>query len=344
MPKITLPIAVLAALGVTSVAGPANAAPADHEAPRWHGHLPKSAAADEARTATPTMTVLGAPARSTGYTVRAGDTLSGISARTGVSVDALRRANGVGSNDLIRTGQRLTIPTKSSSTSTSTSTARRTSTAAGSGYSVRSGDTLSQIAQRRGVSLAALQAANPGINPSSLQVGQRLNLPSGAQKQAVGNTFAGRTYPAETTRAANANHATLAAQSAPSREDMKQTIADTARRHGVDPSLAQAVAFQESGFNQRAVSPANAVGAMQVTPSAGKWASGMAGRDLDLLNAQDNATAGVLVLRANLRAAGDERTALAAYYQGLSSVQKNGMYSDTKQYVEAVKSHQNRFR
>ena len=74
-------------------------------------------------------------------------------------------------------------------------------------------------------------------------------------------------------------------------------IIDTARRHGVDPRLALAVSWQESGWNQRQVSVANAIGAMQVIPSSGEWASQMAGRRLNLLKTQDNITAGVVILR-----------------------------------------------
>jgi putative chitinase len=45
-------------------------------------------------------------------------------------------------------------------------------------YTVRSGDTLSSIASRHGVSLAALEKANPQIhNPNSIYVGEHINLP-----------------------------------------------------------------------------------------------------------------------------------------------------------------------
>lgn len=43
-------------------------------------------------------------------------------------------------------------------------------------YVVKPGDTLSQIAQHTGVSIATLQALNPHLNPNALQVGQRLRL------------------------------------------------------------------------------------------------------------------------------------------------------------------------
>ncbi len=125
---------------------------------------------------------------------------------------------------------------------------------------------------------------------------------------------------------------------------MQAIVAATARANGVDPALAQAISFQESGFNMRAVSPANAVGAMQVIPSSGVWASELAGRRLDLLDPHDNALAGVLILKANLRAAGDQGTAIAAYYQGLRSVRTNGMYADTRRYVANVQTLAARYR
>ena len=45
-------------------------------------------------------------------------------------------------------------------------------------YTVKSGDTLGQIAQNLNVSLAALMAANPNVNPNSMSIGQKLNIPS----------------------------------------------------------------------------------------------------------------------------------------------------------------------
>lgn len=59
-----------------------------------------------------------------------------------------------------------------------------TGTAAGS-YTVRSGDTLSGIAARHGVSLSALTAANPQIrNPNLIHPGQKINIPGGGKPTA----------------------------------------------------------------------------------------------------------------------------------------------------------------
>ncbi|KAL8669465.1 MAG: hypothetical protein Q9224_007737, partial [Gallowayella concinna] len=44
-------------------------------------------------------------------------------------------------------------------------------------YTIQSGDTFWAISKKLGVSLGDLQAANPGVNPTALQVGQVIRLP-----------------------------------------------------------------------------------------------------------------------------------------------------------------------
>jgi len=51
---------------------------------------------------------------------------------------------------------------------------------AGTEYVVVKGDTLGKIAKRNGVTLKALEAANPDVQPTKLKVGQKLSLPVGA--------------------------------------------------------------------------------------------------------------------------------------------------------------------
>ncbi len=143
-------------------------------------------------------------------------------------------------------------------------------------------------------------------------------------------------YPRAIAEAAARNRAILAKRDVPSRSETRAMIVRTARRHGVDPKLALAIAYNESGWNQRAVSVANAVGVMQVIPSGGEWASALVGRRLDLLRTQDNITAGVVMLRALGRATDRTEHQVAAYYQGLGALQKHGMYRDTKAYVKTV--------
>jgi len=176
--------------------------------------------------------------------------------------------------------------------------------------------------------------------------GQVLRVPGttkSSSKSSVPDTFNGVKYPRAVAEAAAHNRAILARRSVPSRSETKAMIVRIARQQGVDTRLALAIAYQESGWNQRAVSPANAIGTMQVIPDAGDWASGLVGRKLNLLNPQDNVTAGVAIIRALLQTSKTEDLAIAGYYQGLSSVRKNGMYPDTKRYVANVMYLKKRF-
>lgn len=201
---------------------------------------------------------------------------------------------------------------------------------------------MTGIAAAYGIRLDRLTAANRGVDPDLLLVGQRISVPgavgaTGTPAQASSaNTFAGRTYPDATVRAAAANRAALARRAVPSRTQTAALIRQVAARHGVDPRLALAIAYQESGWNHRMVSVANAIGTMQVIPSSGEWASALAGRRLDLLDTRDNVTAGVLILRALQSTASSREEAVAGYYQGLASVRARGMFADTEGYVRTV--------
>jgi LysM repeat protein len=276
-----------------------------------------------------------AAARSiTTYRVRSGDTLSAIATRTRTALATVYSLNRLNARSVIHPGQVLRVH------GTTPAATRRAGTAA---YAVRAGDTLSGIATKHSVTLAALLKTNRLSAASVIYPGQRLKVPAKpAKSSASANSFAGRTYPSSIVNAANRNRAALARHAVPSRSQTKAMIVATARRHGVDPKLALAVGWQESGWNQHQVSVANAIGVMQVIPSSGQWASEMAGRRLDLLKTQDNITAGVVILRSLTRSARTIDQAIAGYYQGLYSVQKNGMYADTKVYVSAIKAHRSR--
>lgn len=267
------------------------------------------------------------------YVVRAGDTVSGIALRYRITVAAIVKANRLGPQAVIRPGQKLVLPGVKPA-------ARKPKPPATHTVTVRAGDTLSGIAHREKVTLASLLALNHLTVTAVIHPGQKLLVP-GPPKAA--NTFAGRTYPDAVVRAAAANRAVLAKRDVPSRAQMRALVARTAKKFKVPPELAMAIAYQESGFNMRAVSVANAIGCMQVIPSSGVWASRLVGRRLDLLDPEDNVTAGVAIIAALLRSAKDERTAIAGYYQGLGSVNKNGMFPDTRRYVANVQRLEHRF-
>ncbi|MGJ3192830.1 LysM peptidoglycan-binding domain-containing protein [Paenarthrobacter sp. FR1] len=294
-----------------------------------------------------------APSNATVYTVVSGDTLGAIAAKHGVPLSSVFSWNGLNGSSIIYPGQKIKVSGGSAPSAPATSTpapAPAPAPLASTGsYSIKAGDTLSSIASRHGVSLAALMSANKVTATTVIYPGQKLTIPgaslqpAGDTKPLVPSTFLGFTYPAAVVSSANENKALLNASPVPSRAEMKSIVADTARRMGVSPSLALAFAEQESGFDQRAVSPANAIGTMQVIPSSGQWASDLVGRKLNLLDPYDNATAGVAIIRALIATSKDLDTAIAGYYQGQYSVSKYGMYDDTKRYVESIKARQRTF-
>jgi LysM repeat protein len=273
------------------------------------------------------------------HTVVRGDTVSALAVRYGTTVSAIVSANRLDARALIRIGQRLTIP----GTPAASAPAAPAAPARAGTHTVVAGDTVSAIAARYGTTVSAVVSAN-GLNSRAvIRVGQRLAIPggrSGASPAAnlVGSSLLGRTYSGPVVSAANANKAALLDMAVPSRAEMREIVASTARQMGVDPALALAVAQNESGFDARAVSPANAVGTMQVIPSSGQWASDLVGRRLDLLDPRDNVVAGVAILRQLVRSAPNLDTAIAGYYQGLAGVLRHGMYSDTRSYVAKTKA------
>lgn len=272
------------------------------------------------------------------YTVVRGDTLTSISATTGVGVGDLREANGLAADGFIREGQVLRLSTGSPAaapTSTGSST--------GGTYTVRAGDTLSRIAAAHGTSVDALVSANDLDATGFIVEGQELDLGAGATPPATEQAAPAQTEQASSLDGAvEANRGRLTGADLPSRDEMREIIRSTAVRLGVDPSLALAVGYQESGFNMAVVSHANAIGAMQVIPSSGDWASHLLGEDIDLFDPRDNAKAGVAILR-SLVANNPPDVAIASYYQGQASVRSRGMYDDTRRYVANVQTLQARF-
>jgi soluble lytic murein transglycosylase-like protein len=124
---------------------------------------------------------------------------------------------------------------------------------------------------------------------------------------------------------------------------VRRVVVAAARRHHVDPHLALAIAWQESGWQQHRRSSAGAIGAMQVLPGTGAWMSTYAGRHLDVYALRDNVVAGVLLLKV-LRGITTYRRTVAAYYQGLGSLRRHGAYPSTRRYLRNVASLHRRLR
>jgi LysM repeat protein len=135
------------------------------------------------------------------YTVLGGDTLYSIARLCRSSVGAMARANRLGSGRTIEVGQRLLVPGRSRSVRTFQQEVRPAPVREGEvraraareaptrapeprDYRMERGDTLYSLARWAGVSLRALLAANPGIDPHKMEIGDRVILPDGARDPA----------------------------------------------------------------------------------------------------------------------------------------------------------------
>ncbi len=278
------------------------------------------------------------------YVIQPGDTIIALAKTFKIPVSELLKNNSLDHRGRIYAGKFLLVPQTARKTQLKTQRAEKPTSY--QQYIVQSGDSASFIAVKKNVKLSALLKLNNLTNSTIIHPGQRLRLPPSGRAIVANssNSFAGRIYPTSVLNSAAAHRKTLADRAVPNRETTQRMVEKTARMYGVDPALAMAVAYQESGFNQRQVSVADAIGVMQVIPSSGEWASQLADRRLDLLSTQDNITAGVVILHSLLRSAPSRDEAIAGYYQGLSSVRKNGLFSDTTRYVASVNSLSRRFR
>jgi LysM repeat protein len=294
---------------------------------------PQDAAAGESAASSPATSAAAPVASTGGLVVQRGETLSAIAARLGVSVNALAAANGLDPSGLLIAGTTL------HSAGGSGTTVAAPSESSGSGaYVVQRGDTLSALAARMGVTVDALAAAN-GLDPSGLLI-------SGTPLHGLGGGTSSAA-PATTEMVSTSTSPSSGGGAEPTAEMVSPaTVGSIAASEGVPESLAEAIGYQESGFNNGMVSHTGAVGVMQIMPSTWDWiGQHLAGPPpLSTSSATDNIRAGSLLLHSLLSdAGGNAEMAVAGYYQGLGSVQAHGMYSDTRAYVNNVMALQQRF-
>lgn len=127
-------------------------------------------------------------------------------------------------------------------------------------------------------------------------------------------------------------------------KQVRSTLQQEATRHGVDVNLVKAITATESGFNPRAVSPAGAVGLMQIMPATARFLGlrddGKQSVEEKLTDSSTNARLGVRYLQQLLRQFnGRLDLAVAAYNAGPGAVRKRMAippYAETQGYVRTV--------
>ena len=114
------------------------------------------------------------------HTVSSGETLSSIANRYGVTVTRLKRSNRLTSNTL-HIGDKLEIPAREQPRASSSGVRAPQSKI----HVVRTGETLSEIAESYGIGLSKVRTAN-GLRSNNLRVGQRLVIPATAKNLEAG--------------------------------------------------------------------------------------------------------------------------------------------------------------
>ena len=115
------------------------------------------------------------------YTVKSGETISEIADRYGISSERLLALNGIRDPKGLQVGSRITVPTTGTAKPSKPASAGGSSSPASRGpgnYTVQSGETISEIADRYGISSERLLALNGIRDPKGLQVGSRITVPT----------------------------------------------------------------------------------------------------------------------------------------------------------------------
>jgi hypothetical protein len=179
-------------------------------------------------------------------------------------------------------------------------------------YVVKPGDSLTLIARRNHTTLKRLTHLNK-INPARpLLIGTHLRLPASVQ--------------------------TRTAVAATNADAVRASLDRWSSYYGVDSHLAHALAWMESGYNNAMVSPVGAQGVMQILPTTWSYVEDvLIGHPVDDHGSDGNVHIGMAYLHHLLKVFnGNEKLALAGWYQGERSVKANGPLDVSKSFAANV--------
>lgn len=132
------------------------------------------------------------------HTIKSGETLSVIANKYKTTTAAIMKLNGMKKTTIVA-GQKIKVPTGNVNyTQSTTASGNKANTTAavssGGTYTVQKGDTLGVIAQKYGVTVKALQAAN-NMTGTNLKIGQKLVIPGKGATVTAGNSGGGKATP-----------------------------------------------------------------------------------------------------------------------------------------------------
>lgn len=137
-------------------------------------------------------TTTNTEASAASYTIKSGDTLSGIASRYNTTVNQIVSLNQLSNPNLIYVGQVLKLKNSQTTNSSSSSSSSTAATTVGT-YTVKAGDTLSAIASRYSTSSSTLASLNSLSNPNLIYVGQVLKVSSNASTSSSTSSSANST-------------------------------------------------------------------------------------------------------------------------------------------------------
>lgn len=148
--------------------------------------LVRQPAEKQQQQTTPKRTENNTTTNSNTYTVKSGDTLSGIAGKFNTTYTQLAQLNHISNPNVIHVGQVLTLHQTTAQNTTNHQESqqnKQVTTSANGTYTVKSGDTLSQIAARFNTTTSALASTNHISNPNLIEVGQQLRINNSASAQ-----------------------------------------------------------------------------------------------------------------------------------------------------------------
>jgi len=221
------------------------------------------------------------------------------------------------------------------------------------------GDTLWALSQRYGVTMDQLAAANHMRVSDVLFAGRTLYVPAPLGSSGGRSGATAPAIPADTATPAQVQQSfcttyqpptqprgqlPASLESDPSRLALRPVFARWAQMYGVPLDLMEAEAWQESGWQNDAVSPAGAVGIGQLLPETAVFVNQSLGTNLQLDVPSDNIRMMAAFLGYLLRSTGGQVcSAVASYYQGLGTTMDYGILQVSQVYVRDVLSLRPRF-